>query len=377
MAKNWNELKDKLENLLCPAGFGVYTVHTAGGRRAQLLKKIYGQEGDDQTYQKLWKESLVQLPLSSRACLLGVPSDCGGGILRGANWGPLFIRQYLWQSAEKLPAFDLGDIRVIPHLLHDKYLNVETIKNCQKALYNNHPKALEWPVSPLSICYEVARDFYRLFPAKALMALGGDHSVSYPLVKAWLEHKKNQKKKVAIIHFDAHTDLLEERLGIDLCFGSWAGQIVKEMEDKTLMLQIGIRSSGKDRNHWEKNSGVTQFWTSEVKKLGAQNIAQKIIQHLKSKAVEEIYISFDIDALDINYAGATGTPEKDGLDPHDPMLILQELYEHFPMTGADLVEVAPMTKPAEVQGLEPETTLMVASTLARFLIEALHNPKSS
>ena len=58
-------------------------------------------------------------------------------------------------------------------------------------------------------------------------------SVSYPLTKAYLTAKKKQGKRAAIIHFDAHTDLLVERLGIDLCFGSWCTHILDDLHEKT------------------------------------------------------------------------------------------------------------------------------------------------
>jgi agmatinase len=86
-----------------------------------------------------------------------------------------------------------------------------------------------------------------------------------------------------------------------------------------------------------------------------------------------LYVSFDVDCLDEQYAGATGTPEKDGLSPHEPMLMLQLLFEAFPITGADLMEVAPLTNPQphKSKSLEPETTLMVSTTFATFLIQAM------
>ena len=86
--------------------------------------------------------------------------------------------------------------------------------------------------------------------------LVGDHSVSYPCVKNFFEHKKKTKTKAGLVHFDAHTDLLDKRLGIDLCFGSWTYHVLPFMEDPTAVAQIGIRSTGKDRQTWEKNFGI-------------------------------------------------------------------------------------------------------------------------
>ena len=365
-----NEFIGRCKHYLTPPGEGVYTVHTAKNKRDLLQKKLYGIDAvKNGNVRDLWEQSLTNDLPKATCVLLGFPSDNGGGIQRGANWGPLFLREVLISSRDEINAFDIGDVRVIPHLLHDKYLNQETIKNCRKALYQN--ESLELPVSPLSIAYDFASHFHEQFPGKRLFMIGGDHSVSYPLVRAYLEAKNKQHKKVALIHFDAHTDLLTERLGIDLCFGSWTSHIIPYLNSPEHLIQIGIRASGKERNHWEKTFGHKQIWADEVFTKGADQIADDITQHLQNLGVEELYISFDIDCLDESYAGATGTPEPGGLSPHEPMLIMQTLFEHFNITGADIVEIAPMIKPPHIKQMEPETTLMVAQSLSTFLIQAM------
>jgi len=365
-----NEFLSKIKHYMTPPGEGVFTVHTASDKRQNLQKKMYGPDAVTQNrVRAIWEESLDKtLPLSN-CVIFGIPSDCGGGIQRGANWGPLYLREALINSRENLKAYDIGDVRVIPHLLHDKYLNQETIENCRLAIYQN--KKINLPVSPLSIAYDFAKNFHQQFPAKNLFTIGGDHSVSYPMVRAYLEAKKAQGKKVALIHFDAHTDLLEERMGIDLCFGTWTSQIIPFLESPEHLVQLGIRASGKDREHWEKKFGLLQIWSEEIKTKGASVIAEQVIAHLKNLAIEEIYISFDIDCLDQEYAGATGTPEANGLSPHEPMLIMQSLFENFKITGSDIVEIAPLVKASSIKQIEPETTLLVASSLATFLIQAM------
>lgn len=176
---------------------------------------------------------------------------------------------------------------------------------------------------------------------------------------------------MALVHFDAHTDLLEERLGIDICFGTWTSQVIPFLESPQHLVQIGIRASGKERMHWENKFHHTQIWAQEVFDRGANAVADDIVTKLKALDVEEIYISFDIDVLDQEYAGATGTPETGGLSPHEPMLIMQTLFENFKIGGADMVEIAPQVKSAAIKQIEPETTLMVASSLSTFLIQAM------
>ena len=181
----------KFENCLCPAGNGVFTVNTAQERKQVLHSRIYGT-ADTKSVNQRWKASLQSLSADkNNAVVLGIASDCGGGILRGANWGPLFLRNALYDHHPDLNFFDLGDVRVIPHLLHDKYLNSATLENCKKALYDN--PASTYPISPLSITENVLHDFYVEFPQKGIFGIGGDHSNSYPLTKAYLQAKINKE----------------------------------------------------------------------------------------------------------------------------------------------------------------------------------------
>ncbi|KZX01314.1 arginase [Pseudoalteromonas luteoviolacea] len=368
MSNSKSQYLEKLENCLCPPGDGVFTVNTAKERKEALRQKLYGQtEGVD----TLWIDSLKTIEQSEhKAAILGISSDCGGGILRGANWGPLFLRSTLIEQQPQTSAFDLGDIRVIPHLLHDKYLNEGTISNCQKALYQDENS--EYFVAPLSITEDVCDGFYKHYPDKGVFGIGGDHSISYPLTKAYLKAKREQGKRTAIIHFDAHTDLLVERLGIDLCFGSWCTHILEFLPAPHHLIQFGIRSSGKSKEHWEGTFGVKQHWAHEIRSKGADAIVAQVIEQLKADKVDELYVSFDIDALDEEFAAATGTPETGGLTPDEAMTILTALAEEFPITGADMMEIAPFTDSSLAGQSSSETTLREGAKLSAFLIDAMN-----
>lgn len=368
MSQSNQPFQQKLEHCLCPPGDGVFTVNTAKERKAALREKLYGQtEG----VEGLWKQSLQQLGQSEyKAAILGISSDCGGGILRGANWGPLFLRSTLIEQQPETSAFDLGDVRVIPHLLHDKYLNEQTISNCQKALYAD-PKS-DYYVSPLSITEDVCDGFYANHPDKGIFGIGGDHSISYPLTKSYLKAKRDRGIKTAIIHFDAHTDLLVERLGIDLCFGSWCTHILEYLPAPHHLVQFGIRSSGKPKTHWESTFGVKQHWAHEIRERGAQAVVSEVIAQLKADQVEELYVSFDIDALDEAFASATGTPEAGGMTPDEAMVILSALKAEFKITGADMMEIAPFTDSSLVGQTSSETTLREGAKLSAFLIDAIN-----
>lgn len=368
MSDSKAKFHQKIENCLCPPGDGVFTVNTAKERKAALREKLYGQT---ENIEPLWKASLNALGESEhKAAILGISSDCGGGILRGANWGPLFLRSTLLTQQPQVSAFDLGDVRVIPHLLHDKYLNEGTISNCQKALYQDENS--DYHVSPLSITEDVCDGFYANYPDKGIFGIGGDHSISYPLTKAYLKAKRDQGKRTAIIHFDAHTDLLVERLGIDLCFGSWCTHILEFLPAPHHLIQFGIRSSGKSKQHWESTFGVKQHWANEIREQGAEAIVEQVIKQLKEDKVDELYVSFDIDALDEQFAAATGTPESGGMTPDEAMTILTALSKEFPITGADMMEIAPFTDSSLAGLSSSETTLREGAKLSAFLIDAIN-----
>jgi agmatinase len=348
--------------LLCPPGYGVHTIHTAAERKNKLNNLIY-KEKESLVAKKMWEDSFQNLEKHTYY-LLGITSDTGGGIQRGANWGPLFIREQLYQNKMMDDFFDLGDIKTIPHLLHDKYLNAETITNCREALYQDN--RCDLPVSPLSIAEKSLELLFQHNQSAHIFSLGGDHSVSYPMVKTWLRHKKLQKTRTAVIHFDAHTDLLNTRLGIDLCFGSWAFHILEELEKPSDLIQIGIRSSGKPKEHWESTLGIQQLWSPEIQKIGLIKSIETLNNYLTKEKIQEVYISCDIDVLDKQYANATGTPEENGLAPYEVCSIIESISPQIKVTGADLVEVAPMIYQTE---LEPTTTLMSATQIIQSLFK--------
>jgi agmatinase len=352
-----------LGRLLTLPGSGVFTVHSGQERKDKILKSYFGTASHTKAHQ-LWLKSIKNIS-TSKPLIIGIPSDCGGGIHRGANWGPLALREEM--ISEKNHFQDLGDVRVIPHLLHDKYINQETIRLCRKSLYG---KDIKLPVSPLSIAEKALELIYDSYPSAKILGLGGDHSTSYPLVKSWLSSRKN-KKKCALIHFDAHTDLLDKRLGIDLCFGTWAYHILNSLSSADHIIQLGIRSSGKSKKYWKETLGVEQYWADEINRLGVNKTYQKIKKHFNKLGVEEIYVSFDIDALDAKYASTTGTPEVNGLLPSDCAALLHLLKADFNITGADLMEVAPFISFERKNESDRIASLAVAGDMAKLLLNLL------
>lgn len=352
-----------LQSLLCPPGNGVYTVKTGAERKEALQQKLYGATGEQG--QSAWQQSLEKLE-DTKVGVLGIASDVGGGILHGAAWGPMGVRQALYKKEMVDGLLDLGDVRVIPHLLHDKYLNEETIRQCRLALYGDDNIVL--PVSPLSIAEKAMQMLYVKAPNIKIFGIGGDHSCSYPLVKACLEHHQANGRRIGLLHFDAHTDLLTERLGIDICFGSWTSHAISLLKNPQDCVQVGIRATGHDRNHWESTFDIQQIWAREVD----TQTSDQIIEHFQQQEVDGLYITFDIDCVDERYVSATGTPESGGMNPQDCIAMIEKIGGAFDVVAADMMEVAPFTcANPKRREQEPESTLAVAADISEALLDVM------
>lgn len=364
-----------LLKVLRPAGGGVYVVSTGLSQQKALQKEIYGVQHEAQI-EDAWASTLETLD-SFPLFLLGVPSDTGAGFTRGANLAPAELRAHLIHHHPNHPLLssacaDVGDVRVVPQLLSDEMLSDEQFKHTRSALYNDENSSL--PVGPLSICEAVLNTLSQVAPQSIPVVLGGDHSVGWPAFKAAFDRWEVQKgKRVGLLHFDAHTDLLSERLGVKYCFATWAWHANQLLKEDGRLVQVGIRASGRTKEHWETQCNVRQYWPDETQNRSIEEIANEIIQRFRDLKVDVVYVSNDIDGTDLAFAGATGTPESNGLTPDQVDGITQKVCEAFPLIGADLVEVAPPL--SRVKG-EPETTFNTASrylkTLAQAALDAHH-----
>ena len=329
--------------LLRPAGGGLQTFSSGRKEQEALAQALYRVKTVGEVHDA-WLSSLAQVA-NAQVAVLGIPSDVGAGLVRGAAYGPQELRA-TWLRADgqgstgRKGVVDVGDVRVIPQLLHDDMLSDAQKADSRAALYADVPLdvAATLPVSPLSVAESALDEIFRLNPNCKLLMLGGDHSVAWPVVAALGKH---MKQPWAILHFDAHTDLLPTRLGVRYCFATWAFAAIGVLGQPGRMVQVGIRASGHDRGHWEQNLGVKQFCASEVLAQPVQPTVNQIVAHLHAQGVRHVYISNDIDGTDMSFAPATGTPEPGGLPPEVVIAVIEAVGRHFSVIGADLVEVAP------------------------------------
>ncbi len=179
-----------------------------------------------------------------------------------------------------------------------------------------------------------------------LITLGGDHYISYPLLKA---HAKKHGP-LALVHFDAHRDV-EIDSGGRIDHGTMFGHAVKEgLIDSERSVQIGIRTTFIG----ETAMGFRIVYADEVHNSTAEQVA-KIITDKVGK--QKAYLTFDIDCLDPSAAPGTGTPIPGGLSYHQAASIIRRLT-NINFAGMDMVEVSPPYDHAEITSLAASALVM-------------------
>ena len=179
-----------------------------------------------------------------------------------------------------------------------------------------------------------------------LITLGGDHYISYPLLKA---HAKKHGP-LALVHFDAHRDV-EIDSGGRIDHGTMFGHAANEgLIDPERSVQIGIRTTFVG----ETTMGFRIIYADEVHNSSAEQVAKIITDKVgKHKA----YLTFDIDCLDPSAAPGTGTPIPGGLTYHQAASIIRKLTP-INFVGMDMVEVSPPYDHAEITSLAASALVM-------------------
>jgi len=336
---------DTLVALLRPAGGGIHTVSTGRAEQQAMQRRLYGASNEGEIGAR-WRDALANIA-TARVAMLAVPSDTGAGLVRGAAFGPGALRAALLDLIPDFPdraaragIVDAGDVFVVPQLLHDEMLSQGQLEATRAAIYPQLDQAdrARLPVAPLSAAEEVVTRLLALNPALKIFTLGGDHSITWPVIAALAA---SRGRPFAIVHPDAHTDLLPHRLGVKYCFATWAYHANEAIGRAQRLVQVGVRASGKPRAHWESTLEVKQFWADEIAARGEAGAIDDIVAHVRGLGVDGVYLSNDIDGTDAGAAPATGAPEGGGLSVAFMRELIRRLGDETTLIGADLVEVAP------------------------------------
>lgn len=256
----------------------------------------------------------------------GIPFDAAVSNRPGARFGPQAIRR---ASAifDNDPQYPFG---------RDLFADMAVIDYGDCLLdYGDHRK------TPATIERE-ARKILR--SGAFLLSLGGDHSITWALLKAHAKHHG----PMALVQFDAHQDTWDDD-GRRIDHGAFVARAVREgIIDPDTSIQIGIRTHAPD------DCGIQIIHGYEIEDMSAHAVADAIEKRTAGKPA---YVTFDIDCLDPAFAPATGTPVAGGPSTAKILSVLRRLGR-LDMRGADVVEVAPAYDHADVTAIAGATIAM-------------------
>ena len=236
---------------------------------------------------------------SSDIVMLGLPFDGTVSYRSGSRFAPEQIRLASWGLEEYSPVFDreLADV------------NFHDVGDLEFPLGNTN-KTLEQ-------IRQNVEDIYK--DGKRVLGIGGEHLVTLPEIQAVSKYVDN----LAVVHFDAHTDLREEYLGEEMSHSAVIRHISKIVGVENIR-QIGIRSGMKEEWEFMKEHNTLCNKFSDLDCLKEKNI----------------FVTVDLDCLDTSIMPGTGTPEAGGMTFKE----LNEWFYYlkdFNIVGADVVELAP------------------------------------
>jgi formimidoylglutamase len=277
--------------------------------------------------------------------IVGIPFD--GAVLgrKGAREGPAAIRQAilgfsnynveLGISLEDARIFDLGDLTVEMDVLK-AHTQIES---------------------------EVSQDLR----ANSLLAvIGGDNSISLPSLRAFA----SRFGKIGLIILDSHFDL-RRKIGGRPTSGSSYGLAIQSVDgvDPKRIVEIGIHGFLNSKKYFEKAKklGITVYTAGDVAGLGPATVAEKAYQ-IASRGAKAVFLSVDLDAIDIGYVSGVSAPSAGGMSSHQLFELVYKIASQSKVKCADLVELAPSLDPSE-------KSQRVASTALVYLIAGFASRK--
>ncbi|VVB80126.1 N(1)-aminopropylagmatine ureohydrolase [uncultured archaeon] len=190
--------------------------------------------------------------------------------------------------------------------------------------------------------------------------LGGDHSISYNLVKGFVSYCKSIKKEPCLIVFDAHPDLMPPVKNAEdfPTHEEWLrGLLDKKLISPPNILLVGIRNSDKEELRVIKEKKIRVITMNQLQE-NLEETCELIMEFADKK---ELYLSLDIDVVDPVFAPATGYLEPGGLTSREFLYILSRISKMKNLKGVDIVEVN------EKKDTEHKTVKLSAKALAEFI----------
>lgn len=286
--------------------------------------------------------AMLKLPVQDTArgldaAFIGVPLDVGTSNRPGARFGPRHIRA----ESVMLRAYN-SSTRAAPY----KSLMVADIGDVNVNLYDLKDS-----------CRRIREAYQKIMSENCIpMTLGGDHTITYPILQAVAA----KHGPVGLVHIDAHSDTGNVGLGEKITHGTPFRRCVEEgLLDCNRVLQIGLRGSSYSPDAYQF-SIEKGFRVVPAEDCWFKSLAPLMADIRKQMGDGPVYISFDIDGLDPAYAPGTGTPEIAGLTTSQGLEIIRGC-RGMNIVGCDLVEVAP------IYDISGNTALTAANLLFEML----------
>lgn len=208
--------------------------------------------------------------------------------------------------------------------LYDDETDAEIYKIGIHTLPEFEPR--DTPDRMMADLYDRTKDLVRT--GKFLCMIGGEHSISAPVIRAHREKFEG----LSVLQIDAHADLRDTYDGTPHSHASIMARVVKDM--KIPAVQVGIRSISAEEARALKSVNLPTriYWARDV--VGRTDWIDEAIRHLS----DDVYLTIDIDGLDPSLVPTTGTPEPGGLGWYETLTLIRKVAENKSVVGMDLVE---------------------------------------
>jgi agmatinase len=271
-------------------------------------------------YAKMWSGLATDDIEKARICIMGVPFDGGASLGKGASSAPLTIRLL---AADGMPGVTEDRAILKEELIYDAG-DVPVNLNWEKYFQEVEDKASEL----------LKHDTFCLF-------IGGDHSVTIPLQRAFGEYQKEiQAGKIGIIHLDAHPDLCHHFDGHKWSHANTEARALEDVISPEDLCFAGVRAFEEEEIVLlNKHPEISVYTAGDISLEGIANIYTKIENQFKD--YDAVYLTVDIDVLDPAFAPGTGTPVSGGLTSRELTELVKRIILHLPVKAMDIVEVSP------------------------------------
>jgi len=277
----------------------------------------------------------------SRVTLIGVPLDLGAG-RRGVDMGP---------SAFRVAAVD-ERIRQLGHEVEDWGDLPVKIQETQSA---GDPR-LKYLHEILEVCAGLRdRVEEAVEDGRVPVVLGGDHSVAMGTIAGLARHFRRRKQKIGLVWFDAHADANTadtsptgniHGMPLAVALGLGAPSLVNlaghsPMVDGARASLVGIRDVDVPERANVKASGIGAFTMRDIDERGMRAVMEEAIKRATS-GTAGIHVSFDLDAMDPDFAPGVGTPVAGGMSYREAHLAMEMLADTGKVISAEFVETNPV-----------------------------------